>query len=605
MKKTTLLKSMLLLFALIVGSTCAWAAKITNYTNIVSGKSYYIGATTSSTDYYLSVDGSTVATGVAGTAVTDKASATIFVFEGSDDSWAIKFKSSGNYMSLASSKANGKVDIVASSTNWEASNVSEKIHLAINGFALNKNNSGTQFGSYASTQTDVWLEEATTDPEAEVNKTSIDFGKVAYGKTKSETFTITPANLKSDLSITCNNAKYEVTPTSIAQATTVATTITVTAKPTAIDDNMNGTITISGGGLASNKTVTLSCTVKDPGEVSYNFADIDGFSSWGNSYSEHNVNYSEAKVTFTAAGKQTNNITDIPVQKAGDVIVTLNNKSEIITSVTFECRQWTTKTQTIQLYASSNSGSTWTKVGNDETDFDIESDALPANTNAVKLTSTNASNQIGIESVTFTIDQTKCNLTTNAGKWTSFTPSWNVTLASGATAYIITDVSGSAITATPVTVLKAEAGYFVKGAAASTSYTATRTDTDATSTTGNMIQGCLEPTTISNAKIGDADNTKDKYVLGTATIGGNSGKSGLFLVGSSNVTVGAGKAFLLTNTTSGAHVLSLDFGDVTGIQTIKAQKELLEGDFYNLKGQKVAQPTKGLYIVNGRKVVIK
>ncbi len=196
-------------------------------------------------------------------------------------------------------------------------------------------------------------------------------------------------------------------------------------------------------------------------------------------------------------------------------------------------------------------------------------------------------------------------VTTNAGKWASFTPSWNATLESGATAYIITDVSGSTITASSVDVLKAGEGYFIKGASEITPYTVTKTLDNATATTGNMIQGCAEATTISNAKIGDADNTKDKYVLGTATIGGNSGKSGLFLVGSSNVTVGAGKAFLLTNTTSGAHVLSLDFGDVTGIQTIKAQKELLEGDFYNLKGQKVAQPTKGLYIVNGRKVVLK
>ena len=30
-----------------------------------------------------------------------------------------------------------------------------------------------------------------------------------------------------------------------------------------------------------------------------------------------------------------------------------------------------------------------------------------------------------------------------------------------------------------------------------------------------------------------------------------------------------------------------------------------DGEFYNLAGQRVAQPTKGLYIVNGKKVVIK
>ncbi len=30
-----------------------------------------------------------------------------------------------------------------------------------------------------------------------------------------------------------------------------------------------------------------------------------------------------------------------------------------------------------------------------------------------------------------------------------------------------------------------------------------------------------------------------------------------------------------------------------------------DGVFYNIAGQRVAQPTKGLYIVNGKKVVIK
>ena len=103
-----------------------------------------------------------------------------------------------------------------------------------------------------------------TSPSATLDKTSLDFGKVNFGTTKELTFTVTPANLTSALSIACDNAKYEVTPTSIAQATTTAQTITVTAKPTALNDNMDGTVTISGGGLASAKTVTLSTTVTDP-----------------------------------------------------------------------------------------------------------------------------------------------------------------------------------------------------------------------------------------------------------------------------------------------------------------------------------------------------
>ncbi len=44
----------------------------------------------------------------------------------------------------------------------------------------------------------------------------------------------------------------------------------------------------------------------------------------------------------------------------------------------------------------------------------------------------------------------------------------------------------------------------------------------------------------------------------------------------------------------------------TGIQTVKADSPLTgNGKYYNLKGQVVAQPTKGLYILNGRKVIMK
>jgi len=46
---------------------------------------------------------------------------------------------------------------------------------------------------------------------------------------------------------------------------------------------------------------------------------------------------------------------------------------------------------------------------------------------------------------------------------------------------------------------------------------------------------------------------------------------------------------------------------VNGIETIKANglQTIANGQFYNLSGQRVAQPTKGIFIQNGRKVVVK
>jgi hypothetical protein len=50
-------------------------------------------------------------------------------------------------------------------------------------------------------------------------------------------------------------------------------------------------------------------------------------------------------------------------------------------------------------------------------------------------------------------------------------------------------------------------------------------------------------------------------------------------------------------------IFNLD-DDVTAIETIKTQN-VENGQYFNLAGQRVAQPTKGLYIVNGKKVIIK
>ncbi len=46
-------------------------------------------------------------------------------------------------------------------------------------------------------------------------------------------------------------------------------------------------------------------------------------------------------------------------------------------------------------------------------------------------------------------------------------------------------------------------------------------------------------------------------------------------------------------------------GEATGIADVRGKMEDVRSDFFDLQGRKVAQPAKGLYIVNGKKVVIK
>ena len=135
-------------------------------------------------------------------------------------------------------------------------------------------------------------------------------------------------------------------------------------------------------------------------EVTYDFSEIPDFNQWGSSYSQHVVEYDDATVTFAAANRNTQTITDIPVTKGQPVSLVLNDLTNNITSATFVCRQWGTKAQTITLHYSTDGGSNFTSTNVTSNNFTISSSSLPEGTNAVRITFSSSSNQVGIESAT-------------------------------------------------------------------------------------------------------------------------------------------------------------------------------------------------------------
>ena len=75
-----------------------------------------------------------------------------------------------------------------------------------------------------------------------------------------------------------------------------------------------------------------------------------------------------------------------------------------------------------------------------------------------------------------------------------------------------------------------------------------------------------------------------------------------------DVNIGAGMAYFSAATPAGGSarefVLNFDGDDVTAINGVTALDNDAE-TVYNLNGMRVTNPTKGLYIVNGKKVIIK
>lgn len=157
----------------------------------------------------------------------------------------------------------------------------------------------------------------------------------------------------------------------------------------------------------------------------------------------------------------------------------------------------------------------------------------------------------------------------------------------GLKAYIVedNDASDGVISMTQVNKVPAGTGLVIKKTGSAASYGVPVFDgTGADDVSGNKMEGSATATTPIAENGG--------YIL-------SNGEFHPALAGD----LPAGKAYLKITVTSNAPVMS--FGDATAIDEVRSKMEDVRGDFYNLNGQRVAQPTKGLYIVNGKKVIMK
>lgn len=98
-------------------------------------------------------------------------------------------------------------------------------------------------------------------------------------------------------------------------------------------------------------------------------------------------------------------------------------------------------------------------------------------------------------------------------------------------------------------------------------------------------------------------NVAQYWVLGNGTLGLgfyhlNMGENG-------TATIPANKAFVNIPAGGAVNGYRLDFGDITGVEGVVEEVPAAEKVIYDLSGRRVAKMTKGLYIVNGKKVLVK
>lgn len=181
--------------------------------------------------------------------------------------------------------------------------------------------------------------------------------------------------------------------------------------------------------------------------------------------------------------------------------------------------------------------------------------------------------------------------TSNIDNVATFSASKPVTFSSDATAYIAINSDNKQVTLSPLNgALAAGQGAIVSKATTGDIYA--YVSTEATDSRNNQL-------------VGSGDATKE-LTDGNYYIFNKQGNDAVFspLDNAVSTTLAANKAALKT-TTTGGQALTLDFGSVTGINTVTTAMPATNATF-DLSGRKVSgKLPAGLYIKNGKKLLIK
>ncbi len=133
-------------------------------------------------------------------------------------------------------------------------------------------------------------------------------------------------------------------------------------------------------------------------------------------------------------------------------------------------------------------------------------------------------------------------------------------------------------------------------------YTIYPSDTPATENVQSIMHGVLATTPINQVR--QNEGGANIYVLSR----GIEEYTGFKIVGSTVKEINAFKAYIALPADSDVKEIHISFGGntPTGIEDVKAIIDNSKGQFiYDLSGRRVNNPTKGIYIINGKKVLIK
>ena len=172
------------------------------------------------------------------------------------------------------------------------------------------------------------------------------------------------------------------------------------------------------------------------------------------------------------------------------------------------------------------------------------------------------------------------------------------TAVAGVKLYSVQNVTNTEVVLTSeLTVIAAEMPYFIyndNDTEVEVSIVVSSEDADDVEYDSEHFKGTLVDKTFTDEDMEEYDH----YVL-------NGGSSFVWVKDAG--VLSAGKCWIqLEKSPANARALSIVFeGETTGISTVKTAADKMDGEWYDLSGRRIAQPTKGIYVKNGRKVIVR
>ena len=161
----------------------------------------------------------------------------------------------------------------------------------------------------------------------------------------------------------------------------------------------------------------------------------------------------------------------------------------------------------------------------------------------------------------------------------------DLTMTAGITGYIVESVTDNAVQLKQVNVIPAETGFVINGNKG-TGISLKATDSAADDVSNNLLTGVLT----------DTPAPANSYVLSM-----KNGQTGFFRV-QTGLNIPAHKAFLTTTSGSSARQLVMPSGETTGISEAVNPTE---HSIYTLQGVQVDKASKGIFVRNGKLIIIK